>query len=112
MLSLVCFAALAQPSSHPFTRAAVGESLPHGYDRPSPLRAAYSHCSSVGTFFPAQRQYEAASSNVMQFIGCSSRAGLPSLQNALHVALSSFVIEGQSTVVRSPLHAFFSAQSR
>src|SRR3954466_7437722 len=69
MVSLGRRAARAQPSSHAFKRFGGGPSCPHGQAPPSVPRAAYSHCSSVGSLLPTQRQYAAASSNDTQFIG-------------------------------------------
>jgi hypothetical protein len=43
--------------------------LPHGYFRPSVLRAAFSHSASVGSRFPAQPQYATSCSQATQLIG-------------------------------------------
>src|SRR5207302_6742770 len=52
-------------------------SLPHGYRRPSVLRAAFSHSASVGRRLPAQVQYALASCQLTCTTGCASSPAMP-----------------------------------
>src|SRR5215218_10339860 len=55
-----------------------GFSLPHGYQRPSVPRAAFSHIASVGSCLPAQFAYCCADFQVMLPIGRLASSGFKS----------------------------------